>query len=337
MAERYRVGVAGLIHDHVWPMLRWWRELEGAELVGTADPNRPLLERARSEYGIERSYASYEELFDRESLDIVLIAADNAGTADLVELAAAHQVHVMSEKPMSATLEQADRMVAACRRAGVELLVNWPTAWNPAIQTVDRLIREGAIGRVHKTKYLAAHQGPKEIGCSEYFYSWLYDAERNGAGALMDYCCYGADMAAHWLGRPASVLGIMGTLVKQDFPVDDNAILLMKYPHAFGVAEASWTQQAPDGGANPAVYGETGTLSVVGNRIRLGRLDREPEWIEPDNPTPGRRNGAEYLVSCLRAGTPVEGMCSAETSRTAQEILQRGLESAQQGREVHLD
>jgi predicted dehydrogenase len=335
MRETCRVGVAGLIHDHVWGMLRWWKELEGAELVAAADVNPPLLEKVKSEFGV-KTYSSYTEMLDREELDIVTVALDNATTVDAVEAAAAHGVHVLSEKPMAATLEQADRMIAACRAARVELMINWPTAWNPAIQTLDRMVREGMIGEVHKVKYLAAHQGPKEIGCTPYFYNWLYDARLNGAGALMDYCCYGADMAAHWLGRPRSVVGITGTLVKPDFPVDDNAIILMQYPHAFGVAEASWTQQGTDGGANPSVFGSTGTLSVIGNRIRLSRLNREPEFFEPDQPAPGRRNGAEYLVSCLRAGVPVEGMCSAETSRIAQEILQRGLESAQSGQAVQL-
>jgi predicted dehydrogenase len=335
MPETCRVGVAGLIHDHVWGMLRWWKELEGADLVAAADVNPPLLERVRSEFGV-RTYSSYAEMLEREQLHIVTVALDNATTVDAVEAAAAHGAHVISEKPMAATLEQADRMIAACRAARVELMINWPTAWNPAIRTIDRLVQEGAIAAVHKVKYVAAHQGPKEIGCTPYFYNWLYDPKLNGAGALMDYCCYGADLAAHWLGRPESVVGITGTLVKPDFPVDDNAIILMKYPHAFGVAEASWTQQASDGGANPCVFGAAGTLSVVGGRVRLARLNKEHELMDPDPLPPGRRNGAEYLVSCLRAGVPVEGMCSAATSRIAQEILQRGLESAQSGREVHL-
>jgi predicted dehydrogenase len=336
MADTFRVGVAGLIHDHVWGLLRYWNELEGAELAAAADVNPPLREKARSEFGIAQVYTSYQEMLDKEELDILTVALDNAATADAVEAAAAEGVHVLSEKPMAATLAQADRMLNACRVARVALMINWPTAWNPANQTLDRLVREGAVGEVHKVKYLAAHQGPKEIGCTPYFYNWLYDAKLNGAGALMDYCCYGANMAAHWLGRPASVVGIKGTLVKEDLPVDDNAVILMKYPHAFGIAEASWTQQAPDGSANPSVYGSTGTLSVIGNRVRLARLDRDPEWIDPDPPSPGRRNGPEYLVSCLRAGMPVEGMCSAQTSRTAQEILQRGLESAESGKEVTL-
>lgn len=337
MSQTFRVGVAGLIHDHVWGMLRWWKELADAELVAAADVNAPLREKVRTDFGLERTYASYTEMLDREELDIVLVTLDNAGTADAVEAAAAHGAHVMSEKPMAATLAQADRMIAACRRAKVELMINWPTAWSPAIQTMDRLIREGAIGEVHKTKYVAAHQGPREFGCTPYFYNWLYDPQLNGAGALIDYCCYGANLAAQWLGRPASVVGIMGTLVKPDFPVDDNAIIVAKYPHAFGVAEASWTQQASDGGANPSVFGSEGTLSVLGNRVRFARLGRDAELIEPDRASPGRRNGAEYLVSCIQSGAPVEGMCSAATSRIAQEILQHGLESAQQGREIVLE
>ncbi len=337
MEKTFRVAVAGLIHDHVWGMLRWWRELAGAELVAAADPNPPLLDKVRAEAGVERTYHSYEQMFDTEKPDIVTVAVDNRGTPAVVMAAAARGIHVISEKPMASTLEGADQMAAACRKARVELLINWPTAWSPAIQTVDRLVQEGAIGPVHKVRYLAAHAGPKEIGCSSYFCEWLYDEERNGAGALMDYCCYGANLAAHWLGRPTSVVGVRGTLVKPDFPVDDNAVILMKYPHALGIAEASWTQQAGDGSANPSFYGSTGTLSVVGNRVRLARPGRDAEWIEPDRPSPGRRNGAEYLVSCLRSGTPVEGLCSAATGRTAQEILQCGLDSAREGRAVSLD
>ncbi len=336
MADTYRVGIAGLIHDHIWGMLRWWKELDGAEMVAAADPNPPLQERIRSEYGVRQLYKSPAEMFAGEELDIVTVAVDNAGTAEVVEQAAARGIHVVSEKPMSATVEQARRMVAAAKKAGVRLMINWPTAWNPAFQTLDRLVQNGTIGRVWQTKYRAAHQGPKEIGCSEYFYRWLYDRQRNGAGALMDYCCYGADMASHWLGRPQSVVGIAARLVKDAIDVDDNAVLLMKYPGAFGIAEASWTQQATDGSANPSVYGTTGTLSIVGNRVRLARLDREVEWLDPDTPPPGRRNGAEYLVSCLRTGTPVEGLCSPETSLLAQEILAAGLRSSEEGRAVEL-
>jgi predicted dehydrogenase len=336
MSATFRVGVAGLIHDHVWNMLRWWKELRDAELAAVADANPPLRERARSEFGIPRVYEDYHEMLDREPLDILMVTVDNAGTVDVVEAAAAKKIHVMSEKPMAATLEQADRMLEATRKAGVQLMINWPTAWSPAFQTLDRLIREGRIGDVVNLRYRAAHQGPREMGCSEYFYTWLYDRQRNGAGALMDYCCYGANMARHWLGSPASVVGIADRLVKTDIEVEDNAIVLMKFPHAFAIAEASWTQIAPDGSPNPTVFGTKGVAGILGGKVRLAFGKGDPEWLDPETPAPGHRNGAEYFVSCLRSGTPVEGLCSPETSHGAQEILAAGLRSAETGCDVPL-
>jgi predicted dehydrogenase len=336
MSATFRVGVAGLIHDHVWNMLRWWKEAREAELVAVADENAPLRARAQSEFGIAKAYGSYQELLDREPLDILMVTVDNAGTVEIVEAAAARKIHVMSEKPMAARLEQADRMLAAAKKAGIQLMINWPTAWNPAFQTVDRIVREGRIGDVVNLRYRAAHQGPKEMGCSEYFYGWLYDRARNGAGAFMDYCCYGANMASHWLGRPSSVVGVAGRLVKTDIEVDDNAILLMKYPGAFATAEASWTQIAPDGGPNPVVFGTRGTVGIQGGKVRLALAKGDPELLVPETPAPGHRNGAEYLISCLRSGTPVEGFCHPETARGAQEILEAGLRSAETGREVAL-
>jgi len=336
MSATYRVGVAGLIHDHVWNMLRWWKESQDAELVAVADENAPLRERAQGEFGIARAFTDYREMLDREPLDILMIAVDNAGTAEIVEAAAQKKIHVMSEKPMAATLEQADRMLAAARKAGIQLMINWPTAWSPAFQTLDRVIREGRIGNVVNMRYRAAHQGPREMGCSTYFYEWLYDPQRNGAGALMDYCCYGANMAAHWLGKPAAVVAVAGRLVKTDIPVEDNAILLMRYPTAFATAEASWTQVAPDGGPNPTVFGTKGVAGIQGGKVRLAFGTGDPDWLVPETPAPGRRNGAEYLVSCLRSGTPVDGFCSAETSRGAQEILEAGLRSVASGRKAEL-
>src|SRR5260370_995857 len=78
------------------------------------------------------------------------------------------------------------------REAGVQLMVNWPIAWWPQLQQALRLAEEGRIGRVFQINYRAADAGPREVGCSEAFAEWLLDPDRNGGGALMDYCSYGA-------------------------------------------------------------------------------------------------------------------------------------------------
>ena len=331
MAKTYKVGVAALVHDHVWGELGHWKSLPNVELVAAGDMNAPLRERAQAA-GIARVYDSWQEMLEKEDLDIVQAASENSVGADIVEACAAKGIHVISEKPMAATLAQADRMLRASEAAGTRLLINWPTAWSPAIQEWERRLLAGDIGAITYLKYRSAHNGPKEIGCGPFFYEWLYDAEKNGAGALMDYCGYSANMNARFLGVPPQVTGMRGVFVK-DYPVpDDNAIILMKYAHAFGVAEASWTQTVPYAeGANPIAYGTGGSLSVAGDKVVWQRPGHPAETITPAAPTAPHRNGPEYLLHCLETGTAIEGFCSAQVSRDTQEILEAGLRSADTG------
>jgi predicted dehydrogenase len=336
LARVYRLGVACMVHDHVWGELQHWKKLPNVEIVAAADVNQPLLDKIKAEYGVQRLYHSWQEMIEKEELDIIQAASENSTTADIVEAAAAKGIHVVSEKPMSARLSQADRMIAAKKKYGIQLMINWPTAWSPQINTMMELIKDGAIGQPFYFKFRSAHNGPKEIGCSEYFWKWLYDEELNGAGALMDYCCYSADMNAYLFGLPKSVVGIRAVLVK-DYPVpDDNAIILMKYDKVFGVAEACWTQPTPYATPNPVAYGTEGYVCIFHNEVRLRRVGEEEKTVEAKPLPEGRRNGPEYLVTCLETGQNVEGMCSAEVSRDAQEILEAGLISANTGKAVEL-
>ena len=148
MAKTYRVGVAAMVHDHVWGEIRRWKALPNVELVAAGDVNQELRDKAQTEFGIPRAYNSWEEMLENEELDIVQAASENSVSADIVDACSARGVNVISEKPMSATLAQANRMVAAANDAGITLLINWPSAWNPAIQEMERRILAGDIGEV---------------------------------------------------------------------------------------------------------------------------------------------------------------------------------------------
>lgn len=330
MARKYRVGVAMMVHDHVWGELQHWSALSNVEIVAAGDPNSDLRDRIRAEYNVPRLYESWQEMIEKEDLDIVQAAAENSAGAEIVEACAAKGIHVISEKPMSATLEQANRMVAAAAKAGTLLMVNWPTAWAASIQEMERRILAGEIGQLFYFKQRSAHNGPMEIGCSRHFWSWLYDEEKNGAGALMDYCCYSANMCARFLGLPSEVTGFRGTFVK-DYPVpDDNAIIVMKYPHAFGVAEACWTQTVGYATPNPVAYGTGGSIAVAGNKVLI-QQDGKQFTIEAPPTVPPHTSGPEYLLHCLTTGEQPEGFCSMSVSRDAQEILEAGKRAADTG------
>jgi predicted dehydrogenase len=344
----WNVGVLGLTHDHVWEHIGTLAQRPDVRL-SVADPNTPLVEKVRDEYGVERGYSDYAALLERERPDAVLVFADNAGSVDIVEMAASHGTPVMLEKPMADALAGAERIRVAVNKAAVPLMVNWPTNWTPAVRHALDLAAGGAVGDIFRFSFRGGHGGPKEYGCSEYFYSWLYDRERNGAGAYIDYCGYGAVMARQLLGRPARAQATIGRLQKDYVPVDDNAILVLRYPQAMAVIEATWTANGPVPDGGPAIWGSEGSLVVQrqsarreGQIVRTGvvkrtsRDDPDGEMIEPPDLPEGARNATEYFLNCLANDRPFEGLVSLDISLGAQEILEAGLIAARAGSEVSL-
>jgi predicted dehydrogenase len=271
------------------------------EIVAAGDVNADLRERIGRDYNVARVYDSWQEMIEREAgnLDIVQAASENNVHAEIVEACARQGIHVLVEKPMAARLHQANRMIKAAGDANIRLLVNWPTAWSAAWQEMERRILAGDIGEPRYFKYRSAHNGPKEIGCDPHFWQWLYDEEKNGAGAFMDYCCYGAAMCARLLGLPESVIGMRAVLAK-DYPLpDDNALIALRYPHAFGVCEASWTQVTGYATANPVAYGSEGAISIQGGKLNLLRPGKDAETITPPPTEAPRRSAPEYFLHCL--------------------------------------
>ncbi len=340
MTKKLRIGVMGMSHDHIWGNLKELNASPLGELVAAADPNAPLREKVQAEYGCPQVFASEEEMLDKVALDAVYVYGDNATGVELVEMAAAHGLHAMVEKPMAADLDGADRMLAAARSAGTLLMINWPFTWWPPLQKAMAMAQGGEIGQLFSVKYRAAHCGPKELGCSPFFYNWLYDADLNGAGAYMDYCCYGAALARYLLGQPSRVTATIAHLLKDSITLDDNAILVMQWPRAVAVSEASWTQIGHLTSYVTAIYGSEGTLVIEpGAQARVLLATREHDAGVPVDVPPApveMENATVFFLSHIVQGKPIEGMCSAEVSRDAQEILEAGLISAGEGVAVSL-
>ncbi len=342
----FRVVVAGLIHDHAWSMLPQFARIPGVEIVGAADPNPPLLNKVRKEFGVTALFAKPVDLFRRVEADAVLVCDSNAGSVPIVEAAAAAGLHVLLEKPMASTAAGARRMFDAAKKHRVKFMVNWPIAWNPSITRALELVQEGSIGHVFHARIHMAHQGPKEAGCTPYFYNWLYDPKLNGAGALVDYCCYGAAVMGLLWGKPKEVVGVARTLAKKNFPVDDNAMVVGIWPTHTALAQASWTQN-PDF-HDTLFLGVDGTIETLHGKLfrsatrpeefsHWGAEDRQNRKELPiPKPKPGFRNGPEHFVHAIRTRSPFKPLCRAETALLAQEILEAGLKSEQTGRRIKL-
>ena len=337
MAAKLRLGFAGLVHDHVWDLVPQW-QATGVELVAAADPNEPLRARMKSEFGVARTYDSIPAMVAAEELDIVQVATANAHHADAVEAAAGAGAHSVVEKPMAATLAQADRMIAAAGRAGVRLMINWPINWQSIYRKMREIAASGAIGRVIQVKHRGGHSGPTSFGCSEYFSDWLYDAELNGAGAYMDYSGYGLNIVLDYLAGPTAVYAHAANLAQDFHPVDDNGVMIVKFGREMALVESTWTEQ----GAipwNTYVLGESGAL-VADYRSRdlvmYDRADRAGTPVECEPMPAGYRNAPEYFIGRLLANAPIDDPSSAARGRSVQEILQGGLIAIAENREVAL-
>jgi len=273
-------------------------------------------------------------------LDGVYIFSSNAEGAWLATLAAERGLHVLIEKPMAASLAAADVLLATVRENDVRLMVNWPFAWWPQMQHALSLIKSGAIGDVWQVKYRAAHAGPKELGCSDSFCNWLFDAELNGGGAMMDYCCYGSILASSLMGVPSRVFGLAGRFVKESITVEDNALIAMTYPNGMATAEGSWTQIGKLTTYMTAIYGTTGTLIIeprVGGELFIATND-EPDGKSVEVPPAPKhlQNCTNHFIHGIKTGEPFFDLCQDRPCRDAQEILEAGRLSAETGEEISL-
>ena len=206
------VVVAGLNHDHVHGILNQYNQ-GNVNIVAIVEPDTSLQHQFAIRYHLPDSLfaTDLKKVLLAKKPDAVLGYNAVARHVDIVEACAPLGIAVMVEKPLAATLEQARRMEALAKRYKIKVLTNFETTWYPSYQQVYDWIAADSIGGIKKIVAHDGHQGPQEIGCSRAFLSWLTDPAGNGAGALNDFGCYGADLMT-WLlkgARPIAVTAIV--------------------------------------------------------------------------------------------------------------------------------
>jgi predicted dehydrogenase len=344
---KLNVGVLGLSHDHVWGNLSALATGELGRVAAAAEPDAELRAKLRGLHGGVEIHESFDALLERRDLDAVLIFSDNRTSAELGVRALDRQLPVMIEKPMAADLDGAESMLFAARKRGVPLMVNWPTVWRPALRYGLTLAAEGVVGDPIQVSHRGGHAGPREFGCSRQFSEWLYDPKRNGGGALVDYCGYGALLCRLVLGQPAAVMAVTLPPRKPDLTAEDNAVVVLSYPRALGLLEASWTQIGGEPAFAMIVYGERGTLIVhqprptrEGERAGAGSVElvtsAGSRFVERPALPPDERDGPTHFLACVDAVREVTEFCTADVGCDVQEMLAAALRSIATGRQMTL-
>lgn len=339
-AEPLRLGIVGLVHGHVgWILGR--KQRDDVQIVGIAEPNQELAERLNKQYhfGMDRVYDSTEEMMDKAKPEAVVVFTSIKDHKKVTLAAAQRGIHVMVEKPLTFSLDDALAMKAAADSAGIYLLTDYETTWYGSVQRAASMVRNGSVGSLRKMVVHDGHQGPKEIGVGPAFLEWLTDPKENGGGALIDFGCYGANLITWFQGnrQPETVTAVTQQIKPEVYPkVDDEATIILTYPKMQGIIQASWNW--PYSRKDMEIYGTKGAIyQDDATHMRLRKPGKKFQTFKA-NPRPAPYGDPfAYLASVIRGEIDPSGsLWSLENNMIVVKILDAARRSAKTGETIRL-
>ena len=338
-----RVAIAGLVHGHAQRLFDELPAHPDIQLVGIVEQNHDAAEKYISRYHLDRKlfFPTLDQLIEAQHPKIVLGYTSIADHRQVIETAARHGVDSMAEKPLTVSLEDALAIRAAARAHHVRVMVNYETTWYASNKEALAIAQAGRIGPVRRILVNDGHNGPVAIHVGPEFLAWLTDANQNGAGAMYDFGCYGADLVTELMhGQPPTSVTAIANLDQPGvYPraADDDATIVLRYPGAQAVLQASWNW--PFERKDMAIYGATGyvdTVGLDGLKTRFAGQKEETTALATPMP-PAERSSLSYLVAVERGQIEPEGdLSSLPINMVVMQILDAARTSVRTGKAVVL-
>lgn len=335
----------GFIADiHAESYQRFVPEAEVVSVCSRSD------ERARTfaqHHKIPQCFTDVERAIEQSDCDVVDICIPNHLHARATIAAANAGKHVIIEKPLCLTLEEADEMIAACEANGRLLMYAEELCFAPKYERARNLVNEGAIGTIYYMRQCEKHSGPHS--------DWFYDLNQSGGGAVMDMGCHGFAWFRWMLGgqpRPLSVSAHMqtGLIHKGRTRCEENAVCLVEFEGgAIGVVENSWAKlggmedRVEVCGTGGVIYADlfmgnsSLTYSEKGYGYAMEKAGSTQGWTfttfeEAFNQ--GYPQELKHFITCVRDGTaPVT---TGHDGRAVLELMYAAYYSARIGQKVAL-
>jgi predicted dehydrogenase len=338
------VAIAGLVHGHVDGFIRLVEKHAEVQIVGVFEPNEELRKEYAAKYKMPANlfFSDLSSMLEQTKPQAVATFTNTFDHPMVVEACAPRHIPVMMEKPLAISNEHARRIQSAAKRYDIPVIVNYETSWYPSKGAIWEIFKQQQLaGAIRKMVAMDGHQGPKEIGVGPFFLDFLGDPKRNGAGALFDFGCYGANLMT-WLmddQKPISVTAVAFHVKPAIYPhVEDEATVLLEYPKATGIIQASWNW--PFGRKDFEVYGEKGyAIAKGGNelRVRLGpEKGGQPEETRTPASLPAEEHDSLTYLTAVVHGMKPSGVSGLENNMIVTEILDAARESVRTGKKVSL-
>jgi UDP-N-acetylglucosamine 3-dehydrogenase len=265
--EKLRIGVigAGSIAQH--RHLPEYDANQQAEIVAVCDINQERAAEVAEKYGA-KAYTDYQELLKSGEVDAVSVCTPNYLHAPISIAALEAGLHVLCEKPMATSKEEAENMIAAAEKSGKKLMIAHNQRFVPSHQKARQLIASGDIGKIYSFRTAFGHGGP-EGWSVEGKEGWFFQKEKAFVGAMGDLGVHKTDLIRYLLGEEITEVGAFVETSAKDFAtVDDNAVCVLKTESGIiGTLAASWAYNGKEDNST-IIYGEKGTL----------RLEDDPDY-----------------------------------------------------------
>ena len=343
--QRTKVAIlgAGFITDiH---MESYHRFVPEAEVVAVYARNPEKAKAFAEKHHIPQWYDDIDTIIQNSGCEVVDICLPNYLHATATLKAAAAGKHIIIEKPLAITIEEADAMIAACKKAGVKLMYAEELCFAPKYERVRQMVKEGAIGDIYMLKQSEKHSGPHT--------DWFYDINLSGGGVLMDMGCH-AMAWFRWMlnnAKVKSVYASMSTVLHGGRTKgEDNSVVILEFENGVtAVAENSW---AKHGGMDDKseVHGTGGVVyadlfmgnaaisySKSGYGYAMEKADTTIGWsftVFEEVFNQGYPHELKHFIECVQQNK--EPLVTGEDGRAVLEILYAAYASAGAGKKITL-
>lgn len=353
-----KIAIIGISHFHAKDVYRAYRQYKDeVEVIGYADVP-PYDEQdwdvkadecfAEGKVEVKR-YEDYFELLDKKP-DIVVITSTNSQKFKIAMEAMERKIHVLIEKPLCTTYEEAKMMYECSLKNNVLLTVNWPVAWFPSFNKCKELVDSGKVGKIFRVVYRSpATWGPYSYGSVEdgnleaLSKTWWYKKEFGG-GALFDYACYGAALTTWFFNKEAEkVSGIAKNFTLPNMDVEDYSAMIADFGDGVGLFEGNWvTYNAGEVPSGPVIYGEKGIIVCDRHSTKVKvYLNKTHDTVKPDEEYECKNvyigDACKNVLNHLIKGTPLHKMLETKFNVWVMAILDAGIKSIEQDINVKID
>ncbi len=334
------VGCGRIVKKHVDAI----NNIEEAELVAVCDIDMKKAEAIGKQYNVPY-YNTYDEMFKKEEVDIVNILTPSGLHPDhTIDIVKKYKKHIVCEKPMALTLEDADSMIETCDENGCRLFIVKQNRYNLPVQKLREAVEGGHLGKlIMGTVRVRWCRDQRYYDQDAWRGTWHLDG-----GVITNQASHHIDLLEWMMGEPVSVIGKTKTYLV-DIEADDTAVAIITFKNgAMGVIEATTAVRPKDLEGSLSIMGEKGTVVIGGfavnkmttwNITDQSKEDQERILQEYAEEPPnvygfGHVRYLEHVIDCIKNNK--KALVDGIEGRRSLELINAIYESAETGKEVFL-